>query len=401
MDLLSFNTVEKIDFDFLFIIGISFLILLFITSSIIYFLVKYRKRKNRGSSHIEGNVLLKIIWTAVPIIIVLFMFYFNWSGIKALLSVPEGALKVEVRARMWSWLFEYENAKKSSKLYVPVGKPVLLELTSEDVIYNFYAPAFKIKIDIVPGMKTYAWFKPESIREYDIFCAKYCDRGHANMHSKIIVQDEKQFYAWLKEGGEHVAEGHALFENYGCSSCHSVNGDTLVGPNLMDIIGKVTIIISDGEAIKKVVDEDYFRDSVLFPEKEIVKGFDSVMPSYDGQISEEELDRIIEYLGGEGEEKKEAEGREIAEREGCFSCHSTDGSVNVGPSFKELFHSKIKVKRGKTIKTKTVDEDYIIDSIINPSEYIVDGFDDIMPPYKNLTDDEIKKLLDYIKSLSE
>ena len=367
----------------------------------IYFLVKYRRSKNPEPAQIEGNVFLEITWTIIPIIIVFFMFYFGWSGLKALRNVPEGAIRIDVKARMWSWLFEYENGKKSNKLYVPLDKPILLELTSEDVIHSFYAPAFRIKIDVVPGMKTYTWFRPEKIGEYEILCAEYCGRGHADMHSKIVALDENKFYAWLKEGGEHVSEGKALFENYGCSSCHALNGQKLIGPDLKNIIGKETILIKDGKEIKKVIDENYFRESVFFPEKEVVKGFDPVMPSYDGQISEEELDRIIEYLGGEGEEQKEVKGHEIAEREGCFSCHTTDGSVSVGPSFKGLFNSKQKIKNDKMIKTITADEDYIIDSILNPSEYIVDGFDNIMPPYKDLTDNEIKALVDYIKSLSE
>jgi cytochrome c oxidase subunit 2 len=398
---LSFNPVEKIDFAFLFIIGVSFAILAFITFLMIYFLIRYRRSKNPEPAQIEGNTILEITWTVVPLIIVFFMFYFGWSGLKALRNVPEDAFKVTVKARMWSWLFEYENGKKSNKLYVPVNRPVLLELTSEDVIHSFYAPAFRIKIDTVPGMKTYAWFKPEKIGEYDILCAEYCGRGHANMLSKIIVKPENQFVAWLKEGGKHVAEGKNLFENYGCSSCHSVNGEKLEGPNLRDIIGRETTIIRKGKELKIVVDDNYFKESVFFPEKEIVKGYNAIMPSYDGQISEEELEKIIEYLGGEGNEKEESKGYEIAEREGCFSCHSTDGSLIVGPTFKGLLNRTTKVKSGKSLKTIKADEDYIVDSILEPSEYIVDGFDNIMPSYKNLSDEEIKNLLDYIKSISE
>ena len=398
---LSFSPVAKIDFAFIFIIGISFLILAFVTFLMVYFLIKYRRSKNPEPSLIEGNTLLEIVWTAIPLLIVFFMFYFGWSGLKALRNVPDDAIKVTVKARMWSWLFEYENGKKSNRLYVPLNEPILLELTSEDVIHSFYAPAFRIKMDTVPGMKTYTWFKAEKLGKYDILCAEYCGRGHANMLSKIIVKPKNQFDEWLKEGGKHVAEGKSLFENYGCSSCHSVNGEKLSGPDLIDIIGKETLVIKDGKEVKIIIDEDYFKESLFFPEKEIVKGYEAIMPSYDGQITEEEMEKIIEYLGGEGEEMKESKGHEVAETEGCLSCHSTDGSILVGPSFKGLYNRKVNVKIDKEMETIKADEDYIVDSIQEPSKYIVDGFDNTMPPYKNLSDDEMQDLLEYIKSLSE
>jgi cytochrome c oxidase subunit 2 len=180
-----------------------------------------------------------------------------------------------------------------------------------------------------------------------------------------------------------------------------VSGEKLSGPDLKDVIGKETLVTKDGKEVKIIVDEDYFKESVYFPEKEIVKGYNAIMPSYDGQITEVELEKIIEYLGGEGEEKNESKGHEIAETEGCLSCHSTDGSIIVGPSFKGLYNNNVKVKVGKKIKAIKADEDYIVDSILEPSKYIVDGYDNTMPPYKNLSDDEIEDLLEYIKSLSE
>lgn len=399
----AFEAVRKVDTAFIVIIGISLLILLFITFLMVYFLIRYRKSKNPVPSDIRGNTLLEIIWTTIPVLIVLSMFYFGWSGFKALRTVPKDATKISVKARMWSWLFEYGNGKKSNKLYVPLNKSILLELTSEDVIHSFYVPAFRIKMDTVPGMSTYAWLKAEKEGEFDIFCAEYCGRGHANMLSKLIVMPEDKFYAWLKEGEEAVQEARQILDTYGCLSCHSLDGTVLVGPSLKDIFGKEVTVLEDGKEKKIKVDGEYFKESVFFPEKKIVKGFDASMPSYDGQISDVELDKIIHYLGEDYFEDNKSEhndkGKQLVETEGCMSCHSTDGSIIVGPSFKGLINRQTNIKRDGKLISITADEDYLYNSIVKPDKDIVDGFDNIMPPYNHLSEEEIESIVKYLESL--
>lgn len=190
------NFAERVDNTFFYIAGISVFLLFSITVFMIYCLIRFNRRRNPMPADISENLYLEIAWTIIPIILVLSMFYYGWTGYRVLGKIPEGSMDVNVTARMWSWTFRYENGKESDQLYVPAGKPVKLTITSMDVIHSLYIPALRIKQDAVPGMKTHLWFKADIKGEYDILCAEYCGLRHSYMLSKLIVMPEEDFLKW-------------------------------------------------------------------------------------------------------------------------------------------------------------------------------------------------------------
>jgi cytochrome c oxidase subunit 2 len=286
---------------FLYIAAISVFLLVLITFLMVYFVIRYRRKKNPKPEHIEGSLWLEITWTIVPTILVLTMFYYGYTGFSTLKKIPEGAMKVKVTARQWSWLFEYENGVKTDALKVPLGKPIQLLLTSQDVIHSFYMPAFRIKQDAVPGMVNQMWFKPTEVGTYDVLCAEYCGLQHSYMLTKVTVVPEEEFNQWYQKGIEERAakilpRGIQLFQEKGCRACHSVDGTPLVGPTVKGLFGKTVTVLTDGRERKVMADEAYLKKSLLEPNADLVKGFPPIMPSQKGLITDEELERIIAYI---------------------------------------------------------------------------------------------------------
>lgn len=225
---------REVDTAFFFILGVCVFMLVLVTGVMVFFVIRYRRKNHPVAVQIPGNVILEIIWTVVPTLLVLAMFYYGWIGYRKLQVVPADALKVKVTARMWSWAFEYGNGKQGDLLDLPLGGPVRLDLSSEDVLHSFYLPAFRIKKDVVPGMQTTLWFTPDEPGTYDLFCAEYCGVGHSAMLSKVVVLPEQEFEAWL-QGGKEETEGAPkadLPKVKGCTGCHSLDGSRLVGPTL-------------------------------------------------------------------------------------------------------------------------------------------------------------------------
>jgi cytochrome c oxidase subunit 2 len=398
------ETISKVDTAFIFIFGISIAILILITAAAVFFLFRYHHRKHPEAAEIEGNVLAETIWTVIPTLIVLAMFYYGWMGYKGLRDVPEGAMEINVTARMWSWKFTYPDGKTSAELYVPENTPVKLNMTSVDVIHSFYVPAFRIKMDTVPGMSTYVWFNSGKEAQYEILCAEYCGVRHAFMLSKVNVLPQNQYEEWLTADTEtaEAPEGMAVLEKHGCLDCHSLDGTELVGPTLLDIYNRETVIVTpDGEKTV-TADEEYLVRAIIAPSDEIVKDYEDMMPPFAGVIPPDEMDMLIDFLK-KGMPKQSAgeKGAVIAENEGCLGCHSTDGSVLVGPSFKGLMDRTVTAEHnGKKIEIKA-DARYIISSIVSPQDYITEGFDDSMPPYGHLDDDQLKALIEYLSTLRE
>ena len=187
------NFVNSVDGTFLFTLIVSVFFLLLITFLMIYFVIKYGRKRNPKGTNIHGNVGLEITWTAIPTILVLIMFWFGWQGYEEMVNVPEGALPVDVTAQMWKWSFEYENGKKTDTLFVPVNKPIKLILHSNDVNHSFFIPAFRLKKDVFPNRVRIAWFIAKETGEYDIACSEYCGLNHSNMYAKIIVLPDEDF----------------------------------------------------------------------------------------------------------------------------------------------------------------------------------------------------------------
>jgi cytochrome c oxidase subunit II len=192
------NTVKNVDFSFFYIISISLVLLTLITAVMIYFVIRYRKGRNPVSSDIRGNWKLELMWTVIPILIALSMFAVGWRSFLGLREVPPGALQVDVHAMQFSYVFNYPTGKESEGLLmVPRGWPVKLNIISEDVVHGFYLPAFRIKMDALPKMKTYTWFYAEKEGEYLIMCTQYCGVGHADMKATLRIVPENKYREWL------------------------------------------------------------------------------------------------------------------------------------------------------------------------------------------------------------
>lgn len=402
----ALNAVQQVDRAFVIIFGISVALLAGIVAAMLWFVWRYQRKRHPRAADIEGNVLLETIWFVVPTLIVLGMFWFGWTSYQALRSVPADAMQVEVTGRMWSWAFEYPNGKRAAELVVPVGRAVKLELTSTDVIHSFYVPAFRIKVDTVPGMKTYAWFRPEEQGEYDILCAEYCGLKHANMLSVVRAVPVAQFDGWYAGAGPAAAPGGpdpaAVFEAQGCTSCHSLDGSELVGPTLKDIWQReVKARNRNGEERTAVADEAYLRDSILDPGKLVVDGYDDIMPPYAGQVSDEDLRVMLNWMRGAAAPPP-PRGRDVAESEGCLSCHSTDGTVIAGPSFKDLAGSEIEVLDDNGVEQRIrADAAYLRQSILEPEKFLRKGFDPMMPAYDSLAPGDVDALVQYVESLGK
>lgn len=294
--------VKNVDLAFAVIFGISMLFLLGITFFMVYFVIRYNKKRHPKPVDIKDNSRLEITWTVIPTILVLVMFIVGWLGYTPSRKVPAGAMEIKVTGRMWSWTFDYPNGKYSSNiLVVPQGKAIKLNLYSPDVVHSFYVPAFRIKEDVVPGKENYMWFKADKTGEYDILCAEYCGLNHAYMLGTVKVVPEPEFMAWYnkKEADSANVEplGLQIIKKNACIACHSLDGSKLVGPSFKNVFDSPKTVIADGKKKSIVPDEDYVRRSVYDPGAEIVEGFNKgTMVSYKDQITEDELKAIIEYL---------------------------------------------------------------------------------------------------------
>ena len=293
---------EVVNQVFFYILAITVFLLALITFLMVYFVIRYHRKRSPQPAEIKENTWLEIIWTVVPTLLVLTMFYYGLTGFNFLKRAPQDAMKVKVIARQWSWLFEYENGLRSTELKVPVGKPIKLLLTSQDVIHSFYAPAFRIKQDVVPGMVNSLWFQSTEVGEFDVLCSQYCGLQHAKMLTKIMVLPEEEFKKWYQTGKEMEAKlppsGTQLFQERGCKACHSIDGTPGLGPTLKGLFGKTVTVLTDGKERKLVADEAYLRKSILEPNADIVKGFPPIMPSLKGLLTDQEIDALVSYLKG-------------------------------------------------------------------------------------------------------
>jgi cytochrome c oxidase subunit 2 len=214
--------------------------------------------------------------------------------------VPKDALEIKVTGQKWFWQFEYPNgAKSTNELYVPVGKPVQLMMSSQDVIHSFYVPNFRVKMDVLPNRYSITWFEATKEGEFDLFCAEYCGTSHSRMLGKVFVQSEAQYANWLEENnlaGEGLSlleYGEKLYKSKACFTCHSIDGNPLTGPTFKNAFGKKERMQS-GRTM--TVDENYIRESILKPQANVVEGFQPVMPTYSGILNEREVDALVTYI---------------------------------------------------------------------------------------------------------
>ena len=306
------NYVSSFNLAFYFMVVVSLLFMLGLTLLMLYFVYKYNRKKNSKAVQIDGSVTLEILWTVIPTLLALLMFYFGWSGWKPMTKAPDDAMVVTSVARMWNFSFEYENGKSSPDLVVPVNTPVKINLVSLDVIHSLFIPAFRIKSDMVPGRETMMWFLPQREGQYDLYCAEYCGLQHSYMSSNVKVLSQEEYLKWytdttsvtnVAEGSVPGAEGLAILKSRGCNACHTSDGSKLVGPSYLNLFGATQIVVRDGKEVQVTVDEAYIKNAIYDPNSEITKGYPKgLMQSYQGVVTEEEIAKIIEYLKSLNEE---------------------------------------------------------------------------------------------------
>ena len=293
----------RVDALYFFLIAVTAFFSLLIAGLIIRFAIVYRRRRDDEYPRpIHGSLALELIWTIIPFMIAMVIFVWGASVFVTLKRPPNDALQVYAVGKQWMWKLQHlEGRREINELHVPVGRPVRVTLTSEDVIHSFYVPAFRIKQDAVPGRYTTAWFEATKPGTYHLFCAEYCGTQHSGMIGRVVVMDPAEYQLWL--GGEHAngaagsgtppvaVAGQDLFDKLGCQTCHGAAGG--LGPALTGLPGS-TVKLQDGGTV--VADDNYIRESILNPQAKVVAGYQPVMPTFKGQVSEEQLIQLITYI---------------------------------------------------------------------------------------------------------
>jgi len=300
------NFVQGVDTAFIIILGISFFFLIGLTVVMIYFIYKYNRKRNPVATQIHGSTTLEIIWTVVPFILTLVMFYYGWAGWKPMTKAPEDSMEITVYGRMWNFSFEYENGKRTDTLFLPKDQPIKLNLMAMDVLHSLYIPAFRVKQDMVPGMENnFIWFIPQREGTFELFCAEYCGLQHSYMYTYVEVMEEAAFNDWLVDTTQvaavnldsPTATGKRIMQNIGCFACHTIDGTKLVGPSFKGIWGSDHTVVTGSDKRQVLVDEEYIKSSIYDPNADVVDGFSKgLMLSYQGQLSEDDIVNITEYL---------------------------------------------------------------------------------------------------------
>ena len=308
------TTTDGVNGPVIFITAVSLFFLIGITLVMVFFALRYTRRRRPVGEDVHGHTTLEIAWTVIPTILAFGFFWYGWEGYRLIKTPPADAIQISVTGRMWSWNHEYANGVQSNALYVPVDKPVKLNLTSSDVIHSYYIPAFKVKQDAVPGVPNlFVWFQATQLGDYDVFCAEYCGNQHSRMLTKVHVLTEEDYNAWLASEGEKVvamekaaeadsddptiiAMGKALSQSKGCTACHSTDGSRLIGPSYKGIYGHKTTVVTDGKPREVDVDDAYIKKSILEPTADVVQGFQPLMPSQKGLVNDAEIKALAAYI---------------------------------------------------------------------------------------------------------
>jgi cytochrome c oxidase subunit 2 len=293
------------DVDWLFygITALSIFCFVGVSAATIYFAWRYRARRgHRAEPSSSHNDVMEVTWTVIPSIICVFIFIVGWKGFLDLQTPPDHAIEVQVTAEKWNWTFTYKTASgvfSDANLHVPVDRPVRLIMRSKDVLHSLWVPAFRIKQDVIPNRYTKLWFDATKPGVYRLYCTEYCGTGHSKMKHLVQVHEAGGFEKWLEDAEAAILDmppaqlGEYLYKNRGCTQCHSVDGSAKTGPTWKGIWG-ATHKLADGSSV--AVDENYIRESILEPKNKVVSGYSPVMPSFKGQLKDEQIDGVIEYI---------------------------------------------------------------------------------------------------------
>lgn len=286
----------KVDALYVFLIAATSAVTLVILCLIIIFVFRYRHSQHPIADQVSGSVPLELTWSLVPFGI--FMIFFLWGAsiYVAEATPPSDSLQIYVVAKQWMWKIQHQEGQREiNSLHVPTNRDVRLTMISQDVIHSFWIPEFRVKADVLPGRYTTLWFRANKPGTYNLFCSEFCGTLHSGMIGKVVVMDPAKFQAWLTGGGEmgsFAATGQKLFQELGCTSCHrfDIQGR---GPNLVGVFGK-PVLLSDGSTV--IADDAYVRESILNPGAQIVAGFQPIMPSFQGIVTEDQLLSLIAYV---------------------------------------------------------------------------------------------------------
>jgi cytochrome c oxidase subunit 2 len=288
---------SRVDALYFFLVGLAVFFSLLIAGLIVYYAIKYKRRSDTSVGvAIHGGLVLELTWTIIPFIITMVIFVWGASVFFAMARPPSETTDIYVVGKQWMWKFQHlDGQREINELHVPVGRAIRLIMTSEDVIHDVFVPAFRVKADVIPGRYTNIWFQPTKPGRYHLFCAEYCGTKHSGMIGEVVVMDATEYQAWLSGGGPEgsLAEGGAkLFASLACNTCHRPDAQGR-GPVLEGLFGR-TVTLQSGETA--TVDEAYVRESILNPSAKVAAGFQPIMPTFQGLVTEEQLLELIEYV---------------------------------------------------------------------------------------------------------
>jgi cytochrome c oxidase subunit 2 len=289
-----------VDALYVYLVTLTAFFTLAISAAIIFFAVKYRRRQPAELPRpIAGSMVLELTWTIIPLLISMTIFVWGASIFFKAYRAPQQAMEIYVVGKQWMWKFQHQTGQREiNELHVPVGARVKLTMTTEDVIHSFYVPAFRIKQDVVPGRYLQTWFEATKTGKYYLFCAEYCGTNHSGMGGYVYVMEPAAYQQWLAGGTgteSAASQGMKLFQQRGCASCHQADpgGQQGRGPTLYGIFGKQQQVEGDGAV---TVDEAYIRESILNPQAKTAAGFQNIMPTFQGQLNEEQILQLVAYI---------------------------------------------------------------------------------------------------------
>jgi cytochrome c oxidase subunit 2 len=322
----------EVDALYLFLVGLTVFFSVFIAGAIVVFAIKYRRRSPQDLPHpVEGALPLEVTWTVIPFIIAMGIFAWGASIYFKQYRGPSEALEIYVVGKQWMWKFQHiEGQREINELHVPAGRKVKLIMTTEDVIHSLFIPAFRVKFDVVPGRYTSTWFEATKPGRYHIFCAEYCGTSHSGMIGWVEVMEAPDYQAWLAGGrqeGTLASSGQKVFQDLACNTCHKSDG-TGRGPVLEGLFGR-QVTVDGGQTI--TADASYIRESILNPQSKIVEGFQrpSIMPTFQGLVSEEQLLQLVEYIRSLGSASQP--GSQPAGQPGASPIRQSTGTPESGP----------------------------------------------------------------------
>ncbi len=324
MNLVSFATIplqgsdvaSRWDGLYNFLVWLSVFFFVLVIGAMVYFIVAYPYKKDRKTKYITGSHMLEAFWIGVPTLLLMIIFGWGYSIYRDMSQSPTDAYEIRVIGKQWLWNFQYDNGRVTTgEVFVPMNRPVKLIMTSEDVLHSFFVPNFRIKQDVVPGMYTSLWFSATVPGKHQVYCTQYCGTSHSGMLATINVLNDQQWEDWnrnKKIGTLPLAgaadsdtpskwvsqvsladQGKAVYHSKGCIACHSVDGSPKIGPTHKGLYGS-KVELADGRTV--VADENYIRNHIENPQSNVVKGFNPIMPTFKGLLTEAEMNALLSYI---------------------------------------------------------------------------------------------------------